>query len=150
MSENIRRVWQYIPDFVRYIDEATDTIKFRRKDNMAFPQYGISYGSTQVTDGVQIKRPPVMLKATANGQYVVEANAPEYDLIVKVMARYVAQSDGKLKEISQLVNDNKVKLGELPSEFVPQGARAEQVTALEKKLADAEARIAELKKKQEK
>lgn len=147
MGENIRRVWQYIPDFVRYIDEKSDEIKYRRKDNMAFPRYTVTFGSNQILDGVQIKKPEVVLKATPAGQYIVEHNHPQYDLIVKVMARYVAESDGKLREISQLVADKKTQIGELPLEFQPKGSKSAEVTALEKKLADADLQIAALSKK---
>jgi len=147
VSENIKRVWQYIPDFVRYIDEGTDEIKYRRKDNMSYPRYTVTFGSNQIIDGVQIKKPEVVLKATPMGQYVVEHNHPQYDLIVKVMAKYVEESNGKLKEISQLVADKKTQLGELPIEFQPKSSKTAEVVALEKKLADAQAQVAALSKK---
>jgi len=149
VSENIRRVWQFIPDFVRYIDEKTDEIRYRRKDNMSYPSYNISFGRNMIVDGMQVKTPPITLKANPCGQYIVEPNAPEYDLIVKVMSAYVADSNDKLKEISQLINDNKAQVGQLPEQFVPQGKKHPADQDLLKKLADAEARIKELQRKQE-
>lgn len=136
MSEKTRRVWQYVPVFVRTLDEAGNII-MKVKDDMAFPQYVTMMRERGMIDGNSVSA--VFLRATPNGagQYVINPTAQYYEEQCKAMQDYAASSGGRLIEIT----NRKFEVGQVPEELMPKPVESPEVVALKKELADAQAKL---------